>query len=229
MKLFRVRAASHPEELQNFEPSDHPTFRVKVLGESCSNSPCNSPFPPVIIHMLGSPIDESISLEEDSRLLPSSDSRSQDGTGRGPQYRDRIADQDIELGSISSASIGIENPNSQPHQENYITSSLNSPDAPSSGLKKSAASILYALSRWVKGPRPSRPFKIEPILPRIQNIPITFLDNYFPRRKQRSCLLLIFCLLWIILFSAVLSTSISGCQIAGYHTPIRLSCVSRLW
>ena len=179
--------------------------------------------------MLGSPINDILGLEEDNCLLPSSDSRSHDRTGRGPQYRDWIADQDIELGSITSAPIDIETPNSQAHQENYITGSLNSLDAPGTGLKNSAASIFYALSRWVKGPRPSRPFKIEPILPRIQNIPIAFLDKYFPGRKQRSCLLLILCLLWIILFSAVLSTSISGCQISGYPTPIRLSCGSRLW
>lgn len=179
--------------------------------------------------MLGSPIDGLSGLEEDGRLLAFSDSRSHDRTRNGPRYRDRIEDQDIELGSISSASVGIETPYSQAHEDNFSTDSLHSPDSHDNGPKKSAAYIFRVLPRWVKGPQPSRPFKIEPILPRFQNIPIAFLDEYFPGRKQRFCLLLILCLLWITLFSAVLSSSISGCHISGDHTPIRLSCISKLW
>lgn len=174
-------------------------------------------------------IDQVLGLEEDNHLLPFSDSPSHDQSRKSPRHRDRITDQDIELGSISSASFGLENPYMQAHEANFITSSLDSPRSHDNGLKKFATYIFRVLFRWVKGPQPSRPFKIEPILPRFQRIPIAFLDKYFPGRKQRFSLLLIFCLLWLLLFSAVLSTSISGCHISGYRTPIRLSCVSRLW
>ena len=179
--------------------------------------------------MLGSSTDERLGLEENNRLLPYLDSSSSDLAGKDPRYRDRITDQDIELGSISSASIGLETPNEQVDEENGIINFLSSHDSQATELKKSVASTFYGFFRWVKGPRPSRPFAIKPILPQFQNIPIVFFDRYFPGRQQRFGLLLILCLLWIALFSIVLSASISGCHISGYHTPIRLSCVSRLW
>lgn len=179
--------------------------------------------------MLGSPDHELLGLEEDSCLLPSSESRSHDRTRKGPRYRDRIADQDVELSSISSAPIDLENQNLQAHEEDFFIGPSTPLYSNHTGPKRSAASIYHALFRWVKGPRPSRPFKIEPILPQFQYSPIAFLDKYCAGRKQRSWLLLILCILWMILFSALLSTSISGCRISGYHTPIRLSCVSRLW
>lgn len=173
--------------------------------------------------------DGLVGLKEDDRLLPFSDCPSHDPLGKSPRYRDRITDGDIELGTISSASVGIETPSLQAHEENLLTGSLDPPDSDDTGRKTTVASIFHVFSRWMKGPRPSRPFKIKPILSHVQNSPIAFLDRYLPRREQRFCLLLIVCLLWIVSFSAVLSTSISGCHISGYHTPVRLSCVSRLW
>lgn len=173
--------------------------------------------------------DEPLDFVENSRLLPFSDSSAHGLTRGGPHYRDRIEDQDIELGTISSTPIGIGNRNWQVDGEYVITDPSNPLYSRHTGLKKSAASIFHALSKWLKGAQPSRPFKIKPILPQFQNIPIAFLDKYFPGQKQRSWLLLILYLLWIIIFSAVLSTSIYGCHISGYNAPIRLSCVSRLW
>lgn len=179
--------------------------------------------------MLSSLDDEPLGFVENSRLLSSSDSSAHGLTREGPQYRDRIEDQDVELGTISSIPISIGDPNSQVHREDFITGPSNSLYSRYTGPKKSAASFFHALSKWVKGAQPSRPFKIKPIFPQIQNAPIAFLDKYFPGQKQRSWLLLILYLLWIIVFSAVLSTSTYGCHISGYNAPIRLSCVSRLW
>ena len=173
--------------------------------------------------------DEPLDTEEDRRLLSSYNSRSHGGTGRGPRYHDRIGDQDIELGSISSASIEIESRNAQTVGEISNTGALDSLYSQNARPKKSATSIFNTLSRWAKGPRPSRQFKIKAILPRFQHIPIAFLDTHFPGRKQRSSLLLAICVLWITVFSAILSSSISSCRISGHRIPIRLSCVSRLW
>lgn len=173
--------------------------------------------------------DEPPSLEENSCLLPSSDSPLHDPTGEAPRYRDGIEDQDIELGSISSPPISIENRTSQVHGENFITGPLNPLCSRYTGPKRSAAPIFYALYQWVKGPQPSRPFKIGPILPQLQNIPIAFLDKYFPGRKQRSWLLIISCLLWIILFRPSCLHQYMAVTYLDTNPPIRLSCVSRLW
>lgn len=179
--------------------------------------------------MPGSSDDEFLGSDEERRLLSSHDSRSHDGTGRGPRYHDRIANQDIELGSISSASIEIDRRDARTHGEISITGALNSLHSQNARPERSAVLIFDTLSRWVKGPQPSRQIKINTILPRFQHIPIAFLDTHFSGRKQRISLLLIICFLWITVFSAILSTSISGCRISGYRSPIRLSCVSRLW
>lgn len=140
-----------------------------------------------------------------------------------------IKDADIELGSPALSLIGIESPISNTHEEDFLTDVPNLTHPHHSGLKKSAVHIFYDLYQWVKGPQPPRPFKISPLLPRLQNAPTVFLHKHFPERNQRFWLLLIICVLWVSLFSGVLSASLSGCQVSGYNTPVRLSCVSRFW
>ena len=200
---------------ENFELSSYFPFTNIVL--------------PAIINMSSSLDAEPLDFVENSRLLPSPDSFAHGLTWGGTHYRDRIEDQDIELGTISSTPIGVGNQNSQIDGDHFITGPSNPLYSRHTGPTKSAASIFHALSKWIKSAQPSRPFKIKPILPQFQNIPIVFLDKYFPGQQQRFWLLLILSLLWIIVFSAVLSTSIYGCHIPGYNAPIRLSCVSRLW
>ena len=114
-------------------------------------------------------------------------------------------------------------------EESFLNACPNPTYARRSGPKESAARVVYALYRWAKGPRQLRPFRIEPILPQLQNVPLVLLQKYFPKRKQQFWLLIILCLLWVSVFLGVLSTSISGCQVPGYKTPVRLSCVSRFW
>lgn len=94
---------------------------------------------------------------------------------------------------------------------------------------ESIARLLYDVGRWVQGPRPPRPYKIDPVFPRVQTTLLVFLQKYFPKRRQKFWLLGSFFLLWVFVFLGVLSRSILGCQIPGYETPVRLSCVSRFW
>ena len=95
--------------------------------------------------------------------------------------------------------------------------------------KNPAVYIFHALCRWVKGPRPPRPFKIKPIFPQLQNVPLAFLQRSVPRGQRRFWLLIIHHCLWLGVFLGVLYISRSGCQVPGYRTPVRLSCVSRFW
>ena len=91
------------------------------------------------------------------------------------------------------------------------------------------ARMLYDVGRWVQGPRSPRPYKIEPVLPRVQTAPLVFLQKFCATRRQKFWLLGASFLLWVLVFLGLLSKSILGCRIPGYETPVRLSCISRFW
>ena len=94
---------------------------------------------------------------------------------------------------------------------------------------ESVARMLYDVGEWVQGPRPPRPYKIDPVLPRVQTIPLVLLRILFANRRQRFWLLGASFLLWVSVFLGLLSSSIIGCRIPGHGTPVRLSCVSIYW
>lgn len=169
--------------------------------------------------------------EENDHLLASHGDPRYKRVPTSPNFRrhEVVEDADIELGSPTLPAINVESPISNIHEEDFFTYSPNSIHSHHSSFKKSAARIFYDLCQWVKGPQSPRQSKISPFLPRLQNAPIDFLHKHFPERNQRYWLLLIICFLWVGLFSGVLSTSLSGCQVFGYNTPVRLSCVSRFW
>lgn len=83
--------------------------------------------------------------------------------------------------------------------------------------------------RWVKGPNPPRPYKIEPFFPQIQTAPIRFLDRYFPKRRHRVLLLLVFCFFWLLAFALVLHESAFSSDVPGYGSPTRIGCTARYW
>ncbi|KAH7135129.1 hypothetical protein B0J11DRAFT_153523 [Dendryphion nanum] len=82
---------------------------------------------------------------------------------------------------------------------------------------------------WVQGPQPPRPWKINPIFPRIQYAPIQFLHNYFPKRKHKVTLLIFFYICWLLSFSLVLHRSAFAADIPGYGSPVRVRCTDRFW
>lgn len=82
---------------------------------------------------------------------------------------------------------------------------------------------------WVKGPHPSRPWKIQPFLPKIQTAPIRIIDTFFPKRKQKVGLLIAFYATWILSFSLVLHKSAFTADIPGYGAPVRIGCTQRFW
>ena len=88
---------------------------------------------------------------------------------------------------------------------------------------------LRAVAKWVKGPQPPRPWKIRPFFPSIQSAPIQFLNNYFPKRKQKVALLIFFYICWLAAFSLVLNRSAFASDILGYGSPVRIRCTDRFW
>lgn len=89
--------------------------------------------------------------------------------------------------------------------------------------------ISRAVAKWVKGPQPPRPWKIRPFFPGIQSAPIQFLNNYFPKRKQKVALLIFFYICWLAAFSLVLNRSAFASDIPGYGSPVRIQCTDRFW
>jgi hypothetical protein len=82
---------------------------------------------------------------------------------------------------------------------------------------------------WIKGPQPPRPWKIHPYFPQIQTAPIRFLNNYFPKRKHKIILLVLFYLSWLLSFGLVLHRSAFAADIPGYGSPVRMRCSDRFW
>lgn len=82
---------------------------------------------------------------------------------------------------------------------------------------------------WVKGPQPPRVYRITPIFPKIQHIPIALLDRYAPKKVQRFWLLVALYICWFFVFSLMQWKSSFAVQIPGYGNPVRLGCGARYW
>ncbi|KAJ4293595.1 hypothetical protein N0V90_008878 [Kalmusia sp. IMI 367209] len=82
---------------------------------------------------------------------------------------------------------------------------------------------------WVRGPQPPRPWRIRPLLPKVQRAPLQLLDRYVPKRKHKVILLIIFYFAWFLSFSLVLHRSAFAADIPGYGSPVNIRCTDRLW
>ena len=133
-----------------------------------------------------------------------------------------IEEQGIELGHIYSPS--TDRDGQARGQDSAIDYGREHFSVPKVSLPRG----LRACYRWIQGRQPSRPFKITTIFPQIQHLPVNLLDKWFGG-KQKVWLLLAFCLCWVASFTAILAISERSCRIPGYKSPLRLSCVSRLW
>ena len=145
---------------------------------------------------------------ENSRLLLSNTSP-YDLEGAALRDVDGSNEQDIELDPISFTEPLQTFPKSHARQIN----------APRSNK----------LRNWLQGPQPPRPFRISPILARIQYASLSSFQRKLPTRKQRSLLYTFLCFVWIGCFSVILSASLRGCHIPEQKNPIRLACISRPW
>ncbi|KAJ4393063.1 hypothetical protein N0V93_002270 [Gnomoniopsis smithogilvyi] len=82
---------------------------------------------------------------------------------------------------------------------------------------------------YLKGPEPPRIWKIRPILPRVQQLPLRLADKVCPRQWQRTVALFIFYVCWVATFAAVLHKSSVADDVNGYGQPIRVSCGGVFW
>jgi hypothetical protein len=81
----------------------------------------------------------------------------------------------------------------------------------------------------VQGPDPPHIYRITPVLPKLQHIPISLLDRYAPRKVHRFAWLVGLYATWVLFFSLLLWKSSFAAQIPGHGTPVRLSCAAQYW
>lgn len=86
-----------------------------------------------------------------------------------------------------------------------------------------------AVARWVKGPVPPRPLLLTPLFPHLQELPVRYLERFFPKRKHRISLLLLLYLAWFVPWLSVQVHSRSAGYIEGYGRPQTLSCGTTYW
>ncbi|KKA19137.1 hypothetical protein T310_6901 [Rasamsonia emersonii CBS 393.64] len=82
---------------------------------------------------------------------------------------------------------------------------------------------------WLSGPQPPRQYRIEPFFPRFQTAPLRLVDRFLPTRSSRVWALVAFHALWALIFLSILHRSVTGPDIPGYGSPVRLSCGAQLW
>ncbi|CAI7570672.1 unnamed protein product [Penicillium pancosmium] len=84
-------------------------------------------------------------------------------------------------------------------------------------------------AHWIKGPDPPHMLLLKPLFPRIQELPVQYLDRFFPKRKQKGLLLGLLYLSWFLPWFLVLLHSRSSGYIEGYGQLQTLSCSTNLW
>jgi hypothetical protein len=82
---------------------------------------------------------------------------------------------------------------------------------------------------WICGPSPPHEYQINPWLARWQTAPDRLIKRYFPSKKSKVALLLAALLVWGVVFISILHASVTGQEIPGHGSPVKLSCWSRLW
>lgn len=86
-----------------------------------------------------------------------------------------------------------------------------------------------AAARWLRGPDPVRTWKIRPLFPRVQHLPLRLVDRLLPRQWHRATALLVFYVCWIATFGAVMHKSSAVDAIDGQGSPFLVGCGASFW
>lgn len=129
----------------------------------------------------------------------------------------------------------------RPHDEETATHGLGNATYLPVWLRESSKSFRWgwvplpirkagrATAEWVKGPNPPSVLLLNPLFPRLQELPVRYLERFFPRRKQKLSLLLLLYVVWFVPWFSVLLHSRSSGFIEGYGKPQTLACDSMFW
>ncbi|OJJ48344.1 hypothetical protein ASPZODRAFT_150592 [Penicilliopsis zonata CBS 506.65] len=82
---------------------------------------------------------------------------------------------------------------------------------------------------WLRGPYPPRKHHIQPWFAAWQTAPNRLVNRYLTSRSSKIAAVFIAVAAWGIAFFLALRWSVTGLQVDGYGTPVRLSCYSNVW
>ena len=89
--------------------------------------------------------------------------------------------------------------------------------------------VFGAIIRWIKGPQPPEIQKFDPVYRNVQTWPISILNRFVPKRRQRLVLLLAFYFCWLLTFVTILRHSAFASELDGYGKPSQISCLASYW
>ncbi|KUI52601.1 hypothetical protein VP1G_00066 [Cytospora mali] len=82
---------------------------------------------------------------------------------------------------------------------------------------------------WAKGPQTPVTFRIEPIFPAVQDLPILLLDKYLPKRRQRLLLFIAYIFIWLLTFSLVKRQESGITELKPWGKPEEIGCGAYFW
>ncbi|KKK18011.1 hypothetical protein ARAM_005634 [Aspergillus rambellii] len=102
-------------------------------------------------------------------------------------------------------------------------------DRPHVKVSKRFSCSVSGVRDWIRKPSSPQKYRINPWLAHGQTAPGRLIERYFPSTQAKVCLLLGVLGVWGLVFISVLHASVTGQEIPGHGTPVKLSCWSRLW
>ncbi|KAH6686397.1 LCCL domain-containing protein [Plectosphaerella plurivora] len=82
---------------------------------------------------------------------------------------------------------------------------------------------------WSRGPENPRPWKITPLLPRVQEFPLELVDRFLPKRRQRILAVCFYIAIWVVTFALVKRQETFASEISGWGLPQEIGCGATFW
>ncbi|KAK4163603.1 hypothetical protein QBC43DRAFT_319395 [Cladorrhinum sp. PSN259] len=96
--------------------------------------------------------------------------------------------------------------------------------------------VPYPVRRWIKvsvkwtqGPPIPRRFRINPLLPRVQQYPAVILEKHVPKKLHRALLVLAYYVIWIVAFAMVMRNGQRSSDVPGWGNLVKIGCGSTYW
>ncbi|RCI07455.1 hypothetical protein L249_4521 [Ophiocordyceps polyrhachis-furcata BCC 54312] len=86
-----------------------------------------------------------------------------------------------------------------------------------------------AVARWSAGPADARPYRIQPIFPAMQHLPLRLVDRFLPQRLYRVWLLAFYFSIWLIAFVLVKRKGNMATEVVGWGQPRTIGCGASYW
>ncbi|PFH61288.1 hypothetical protein XA68_17801 [Ophiocordyceps unilateralis] len=89
--------------------------------------------------------------------------------------------------------------------------------------------VAKVVARWSIGPPDPRPYRIRPVFPAIQHLPLNLVDRFLPQRLYRVWLLMVYFSIWLVAFALVKRKGNMATEVAGWGQPQTIGCGASYW